>query len=179
MEFKLKRPCPKCPFRTDCLEGWLGGARASEIVYSITIEQQNFACHETTVHDDESGEHVSSATEIHCAGALIMLENIEYGVGQNARIAERLGVLDMDSLDWSSPVFASVEDFIDHHAGGEEEGECCETVDYGCEAPAGHMGSGGAVRTYTPEGLTACCDDCGSYVCENCTCWCKQGDDDD
>jgi hypothetical protein len=122
MDFDLKRPCQHCPFRTDCLKGWLGRERAREIADSI-LRGEPFPCHETTV-EGEDGEHISSSWEQHCAGSMILLE----GLGKNGmpnqlmHIAERLGLYDRHALDMAAPVFGSAEDFIDHHDDGQQRG---------------------------------------------------------
>lgn len=46
MKFDLRRPCPHCPFRRDCLPEWLGRKRAEEIAGSL-LGGESFACHET------------------------------------------------------------------------------------------------------------------------------------
>lgn len=115
----MKKPCPHCPFRTDCLKGWLGAARAEEIAESITDRQQTFPCHETCSHED--GEHIPTDEEQHCAGAMILLEKINRP-NQMMRIAERLRMYDHTKLDMTAPVFDDVEDFIDHHDGGTQRG---------------------------------------------------------
>lgn len=176
MDFDLVKPCPRCPFRTDCLEGWLGRARAQEIVESITLEQASFPCHETTNHDDDEGDYVPGGSEKHCAGALIMLEKSGIGPGQLARIAERLGQGKQVQLDLNAPVFHHTEDFVDHHSREgevEEEGEPCDVADMGCLAPAGYAVGGGVIHNHVEPGATKCCPDCGTYVCANCTCYCE------
>jgi len=119
MKFDMTAPCAGeilCPFRTDCLAGWLGEERAEQIIKSIVDRQQTFACHKTTEFDDE-GETVHHDQEQHCAGALILLEKIKRP-NQMMRIAERLGFYDRHKLKMDSPVFEEPEDFISHHANG-------------------------------------------------------------
>ncbi len=111
MKYDMVRPCENCPFRTDCLEGWLN--RAPEIARGIVDQQGTFACHETTEFDDE-GEHDQSPDEQHCAGALILLEKIGKP-NQMMRISERLGLYDHRKLDMQAPVFGSVREFVKHH----------------------------------------------------------------
>lgn len=41
-ELYQHHPCKNCPFRKDCLSGWLGEDRAKEI-----FETQTFTCHKT------------------------------------------------------------------------------------------------------------------------------------
>lgn len=115
MKFDMVRPCTNCPFRTDCLEGWLGGNRAEEIADGITVGDQTFACHETTQHDDEDGAHIPTREEQHCAGAMILLEKLEQP-NQLMRISERLHGYDMRKLDMTAPVFDDVDEFVAHHS---------------------------------------------------------------
>ena len=67
MKFDLRRPCDNCPFRTD-INFPLERARVEEIVDSITRQDRTFACHKTTKHCPETGEHIPSKKEQHCAG---------------------------------------------------------------------------------------------------------------
>lgn len=164
MGFKLRRPCAKCPFRTDCMPEWLNRGRAAEIANSITKEQQAFQCHETTEVGgaDPGGEQ-------HCAGALILLEKSGVGFGQVARIAGRMGVFDPEKLDLEAPVFDTISAFVEHHEGTAEV-ECCSVVDVDCEAPAGFAVGGGAIPNFDVEpGLTESCFRCGEPVCQACS----------
>ena len=102
-----------CPFRTDCLKGWLTESRADEIVNSIMDMQQSFPCHETTDENDE-GTVIETKKSQHCAGAMILLEKLERP-NQMMRISERLGFYDRHKLDMNSPVFDDGNEFIEHH----------------------------------------------------------------
>lgn len=117
MNFGLKRPCPKCPFRKDCLKGWLGEGRADEIASSILSGDMTFACHETTQHD-EDGAHVQHKGEHHCVGAMILVEK-EEAPNAMLQIAERLGLRDPDVIDPSAAelIFNTGGEFIAHHSG--------------------------------------------------------------
>ncbi len=116
MKFDLTKPCPQCPFRTDCLKGWLGRGRAKEIAAGVTDGQATFSCHKTTEHgdDEEDGHHYPGRDEQHCAGALILLEKIGRP-NQMMRISERLGFYDRTKLDMDAPVFDTTAEFIRHH----------------------------------------------------------------
>ena len=117
MNYDMTAPCSgaiSCPFRTDCLPGWLGKERAEEIIEAIVDRQQTFACHKTTQFDDD-GESVHHTDEQHCAGAMILLEKIERP-NQMMRIAERLRLYDRTRLQMDAPVFDEPDDFICHHA---------------------------------------------------------------
>ena len=113
MDYTLTTPCGNCPFRTDCLEGWLGEARAEEIIQSIVDQQATFSCHKLNDFDDE-GETVEGPKAQHCAGAMILLEKIERP-NQMMRIAERLGMYDRTKLKMDAPVFDDESEFIEHH----------------------------------------------------------------
>lgn len=112
MKFTLKRPCAKCPFRTD-VPGYLRRTRAVEIANGLI--RGTFACHETVDYSGESDGRETEKTH-HCAGALIMLEHMEEP-SQMMRIAERIGCYDRTRLDMKAPVFTTAEDFILHHGG--------------------------------------------------------------
>lgn len=110
MDFDLKRPCAKCPFRTD-VRPYLSYGRAEEILVGITAQDATFACHETTQHDDE-GDHIPSSKEQHCAGALILLEKTNQP-NQIMRIAERLGLYDRRRLHMDAPVYDCDDDMLE------------------------------------------------------------------
>lgn len=115
MKFDLKKPCGKmCPFHVQCLKGWLGEDRATEIAEALEHQDQTFACHKTTEVDDEGDSYTTSNSQ-HCAGAMIMLERME-NTNQLMRIAERVGSYDRHKLDMESPVFDNTELFINHHS---------------------------------------------------------------
>jgi hypothetical protein len=164
MDFDLVRPCKHCPFRTDCLEGWLSRGRASEIATALTRGQATFACHETT----ESGG-AGRGREQHCAGALLVLERQGVAPPQLARVAERLGFRDPDRLDQGAPVFDSLSAFVKHHEVDRGTFEPCSVAEMGCLAPAGFAVAGGAVENFEPEGETVECGSCAEPVCEACS----------
>lgn len=192
MQFRLKRPCANCPFRVD-VPPYLRPERAQEIATSIA-NGATFACHKTTVCDDEGeGELVAAPTSQMCAGAMVAMAKSEQA-NQAMRIAMRLGILDPDQLDLDAPVVGSLTGLVDHHAGepdeDEDEVEPCSVADYGCEAPAGYMVGGSAIRNVEfDEDATSPCVSCGTAVCENCSSaapgggricgYCEEPDDDD
>lgn len=118
MKFTLKRPCPKCPFRQDCMEGWLGEIRAAEIAQSILLGDLTFACHETTQFEDgdEGSEYAPTGEEQHCVGAMILVEK-EGATNSMLQIAERLGLRDPGLIDPAAVdlIFDCEADFIAHH----------------------------------------------------------------
>lgn len=114
MKYTLRRPCAKCPFRTD-VHPYLTRGRAIEIARGLM--RGDFACHSTLDYsDDENGDCEGKDTDKtqHCAGALIMLEHMEQP-HQMMRICERLGLYDRTKLDMASPVFKDTTGFITHH----------------------------------------------------------------
>lgn len=120
MAYDLRRPCAKCPFRTD-IKPYIRHGRALEI--AAGLERGEFTCHQTTVDsEDDEGEceRVDGPDAQHCAGALIMLE-AEGHPSQMMRIAERLRgkdggpMYDPSKLDMTAPVYQSRDEFIDAH----------------------------------------------------------------
>ncbi len=112
MKYDLVRPCAHCPFRND-IPPYLTADRVAEIWDSL--ERGEFACHETTKHDEE-GEVIRSDDESHCAGALILMEKSDRS-SQMMRICERIGMYDHTKLDMTSPVFDAIDDMIDCQEG--------------------------------------------------------------
>lgn len=91
-----RTPCKNCPFRTDCLQGWLGKDRAEEI-----SQADSFTCHKT----DKS---------MQCAGHMAVLKN-DNGF---FRLMGRLGMKDdLTELIHKSEklVFKSTKQFVKHH----------------------------------------------------------------
>lgn len=119
MNFDMTKPCENCPFRTDCLEEWLGETRATEIFESLSVRDESFPCHKTTTlveneHSEDGCERINRDQEQHCAGAMILLEKIDRP-NQMMRIMERLGGYDRKKLDMEQPVFENGDEFIAHH----------------------------------------------------------------
>jgi hypothetical protein len=102
MNFDLIAPCPKCPFRTD-VRPYLRTDRVAEICESITDNDSSFPCHKTTTFDDE-GDCIPTGKEQQCAGAMIMLEQMNMP-NQVMRIGERIGIYDRTRMRMDSPVY--------------------------------------------------------------------------
>ena len=85
-----KKPCKDCPFRRDCLQGWLGAERITEI-----IKQDSFVCHKKN--------------HLQCAGHML-LNGEENGF---VRLAKRMGI----AIDLSGKelIFHSKVNCIEHH----------------------------------------------------------------
>ncbi len=171
MRFDLRKPCEKCPFRTDVKPYLSGPERAQEIVESLG--DGGFPCHATVSYDDyddygdDESPRVSSPGEQFCAGALVMLEKVDRP-GQAMRIAERLGLYDRTKLKMDSPVYGSPEKFIRAQARGREEFGSCSVCGPGCEAPAGYMNGCTVVATPNYEKLENHCEECGEPICNAC-----------
>jgi uncharacterized protein (DUF1778 family) len=105
--FNLKRPCTKCPFRTD-VKPFIRTDRAEEIANSLARDNW-FQCHETIEHNDEGG-YKRSKGEQHCAGAAITL--LKMGrPNQLMRIGMRTG-WNPDTMDMTAPVYKSLGSFV-------------------------------------------------------------------
>ncbi len=103
--YEMTSPCPKCPFRTD-VTPYLRKERIDDIERSLVNAE--FPCHLTTTvdEDDDDDFYIPTGDEIHCAGALILLEKLGRP-SQMMRISERLGFYDRRKLDMKAPVFDS------------------------------------------------------------------------
>jgi Family of unknown function (DUF6283) len=163
--YALRRPCPKCPFRTD-VPGYLRRDRAAEIARAIAGGSE-FACHQTTEYSDETDDMEATERSQFCAGALIVMEH-EGAPNQIMRVAERFGAYDRSVLDMEAPVHRSLAAFVTHHgeADAEDEYECCSTCGPDCEAPAGYLVDGVVVPA--EPGETFGCAECGESVCGAC-----------
>lgn len=112
MNYDLKSPCPKCPFRSN-IPGYLSRRRVAEIARGLV--RGDFPCHQTTADaEDETGinTRVATAESQHCAGALILLEKLEEP-SQMMRICERLRMYDASKLHMDAPVYDSWEEMIE------------------------------------------------------------------
>lgn len=114
MNCDLVQGCANCPFRCDrpIQHGWLGQARAQDIIDTLFERDQTFACHKTAGDRDE----------YHCAGAMILLEK-QGRANQHMRIMERVGFYDRNKLKMDGPIFDTPEQFVAWHNGEEVETE--------------------------------------------------------
>lgn len=103
MKFDLTTPCKTCPFRTNCMGGWLGRERAQGIANALD-EGSSFTCHNTRGKNSQQ-----------CAGALIMLKRAHGGFSGALSVACALGLLRYQDLDLDAPIFDSLEAFVQHH----------------------------------------------------------------
>ncbi len=121
--FKLKRPCAKCPWRKDCLKGWLGESRADELAKDVILGDSPFWCHETTnfqdrdefLDDEGEARYNPNGKEQFCAGALILEKKVNQGGNFAIRIGRMFDGFKYEDLKGEELVFDSVEDFIKHH----------------------------------------------------------------
>ena len=115
--FALTSPCDTCPFRND-IDPYLTAERVMEIQESLVNAE--FPCHKTVADTGEDSDcnefHIPGPDEIHCAGALILLEK-QNQPSQMMRIAERLRMYDRTKLDMDAPVCDCWEDMIDVQEG--------------------------------------------------------------
>ena len=107
MEYKLKKPCENCPFRSD-KRFHLAENRIKEITNGLLDEDVPFACHKTTT---EIGKSCSDKGAQHCAGALIFLEQMNKS-HRMMRVAAYIGEYDASKLDKSIPIYKSVKEMI-------------------------------------------------------------------
>lgn len=185
--YALKTPCRDCPFRSD-IEPYLRPGRAQEIAQTL-LDGGGFACHKTVDYSDslddlesESyGQGRVTADSQQCAGALATMERGGH-MGQQARIAARLGLYDPEQLKPDAPVYGSLTDWVAAHRGGPQtvttddgeviEYEHCGVVGEDCEDPAGYGGPSGAYENMdepTCNPLTDNCQHCGANCCNACT----------
>lgn len=118
MNYRKTTPCDNCPFRYD-VKPFIHPERAEEIAYS----EGEFACHKTTVsndNDEDGGTLKATEKSLHCAGFLIMREKSERP-SQMMRIAERFGDYDRRKLDMDAPVYGCQQEMIDAHYDAAEE----------------------------------------------------------
>lgn len=183
--FRLKKPCPKCPFRSD-IDKYLRFERVQEIANSL-YQGAEFPCHQTTEHyeDPDTGamERIVTSKSAFCAGALITMEKEGYS-NQMVRISERLGMYDRENLDMEAPVYGSLAEWVASYVevptvtvegpnGVVEvlEFEHCGVVGPECEDPPGYMGGGGVMHSTevpTCNPIEDCCGYCGTPACTAC-----------
>ncbi len=136
MNFGLKKPCRECPFRADCLKGYLGPDTGSpeafvrpvmgsrELMPGVWVggEPQDTACH---MDIDRAREFVKREFDIadpdpddleqygvklqHCAGALHFLNAICKLPHDREKVAA------MERVKPDVPMIESFEGFIAHH----------------------------------------------------------------
>lgn len=112
MNYDMKVPCAKCPFRRGTPMRLLP-ARIREI--ERAVNQHNgatFPCHETVDYSNSSSGRATERTQ-HCAGALIYAE--KHGVSsQLTRISERLGMYRIEELADDSLVWDDLDEWLEN-----------------------------------------------------------------
>lgn len=111
--FALTTPCVDCPFRKD-IAFYLTPKRRREIAEHLRHDG-TFQCHKTTDGEwDDQGIYHPTDNEIHCAGALlVLLKSGELAANWRLRTAVGWQLLDLDALDQTAQVFATLDDFIE------------------------------------------------------------------
>lgn len=179
--FRVKKPCPRCPFRTD-VPKYIYPERAQEIADSL-YGGAEFPCHQTTSPSDDDVEMVVTKDSAWCAGAMGTMEKEGYS-NQMVRIGERLGMVEeikvdddllYDSLaDWVQSFREIPTVTITNSDGSTEvlEYEHCGVVyDNDCEDPPGYSAGGGVAQSTdepTCHPIDDCCAHCGSLMCTAC-----------
>lgn len=182
-----RTPCAKCPFRKD-VPNYLRPGRRVEIAHAL-LSGAPFHCHGTVDYsgEDDEGDTIADTSEsLLCAGAERSLAAAGTS-SQMGRIAERLGLVDLDAITaddgvevWNINEWQHRPD--DKDVADVTEVETCSIVNSGCLAPAGYAVGGGVV--YGTVAADMHCDECGEPVCSNCmgdnsTCPMCRGEDDD
>ena len=90
-----KKPCSNCPYRKDSMKGWLGKARAKELV-----KEQSFVCHKTTQGEDKD--------RLQCAGHMLLM-----GLKNSFVLTAKLMGIKL-TLSGREQVFETEQDFIKH-----------------------------------------------------------------
>jgi hypothetical protein len=111
VQFKIKRPCDGCPFRTDRAPFL---RRAATLAKQLSDDSFWFACHETT--GVKKGRRIKPENQSQCAGSMIVLwrqgrPNIAM------RIALTYKMIRVSDLNAPAPVFNSLAEFAAHHEG--------------------------------------------------------------
>ena len=114
VHMNLKKPCGEmCPFRRDCLPGWLGHDRAKGIALALE-DGAVFSCHKTVNYDDDDEPNRSTSNHEHCAGAMLTLMK-EGRENTWMQVAERLGYWDRSRMEDEGNTFDNLDEFIEHH----------------------------------------------------------------
>ncbi len=171
--YALRKPCPKCPFRTD-VKPFLRHERVVEMAHEIQSGSE-FPCHETTEHGDE--HTYATVDSKHCAGAMILARKTNPNHStQMMRITERIAgvgsnveAFDPDRLDMDAPVHDDWQAFVDHFDTRPESERLphCDISGPSCDDPAGWM-MGQVVTNVGPGTAEYECSRCGASMCADC-----------
>lgn len=111
----LNAPCPNCPFLRAQV-AMLRAGRKREIAAALRRGEW-FPCHKTVDYEQDDGGRTTHRSRW-CAGALATMENEpDPGAAKNqaVRIAQRLGLIDLEALRGRELVFGSLREWV---AGG-------------------------------------------------------------
>lgn len=157
------RACPTCPFTNPDRDAVCRPSRRREIQRGVTLDDATFHCHsEVTYSDDGEETEADTYGARQCAGMTTLLLR-DGAANQVMRFADRIG----EPLTEDDRVqYRSLSDWV----GDDEDpaGEACNTVNAGCTAPAGWLGSGGGVVTNMDTFAELHCAECCEPVCEAC-----------
>lgn len=105
MNNNVKKPCNDCPFRKASLAGWLGASTPHQFI-STTMADHPMPCHLTVDYSDPAWKaKLDTSGASYCAGALTFFANI-FKLSRD---------LDRPRMPRSDAVFASPQEFLDHH----------------------------------------------------------------
>ena len=116
MKFDLKRPCANCPFRKGQGSRFNLPPQRLDEIYTAP----SFPCHKTVDYDrddDDGDEYVEpfvGGDAQACAG-LAAVQMREEQPGQMLRIAERLGMVNLDDYDPKHEAYEDWWDVLDAH----------------------------------------------------------------
>lgn len=171
----IESPCAKCPWLAKFKGGddyLQPGRRRGIMVDLLSGATGSFPCHETVDHDDDACNDDDSGCVtggIQCAGASLVLLRAGRDT-QMIRIEENLGMLDTAALlerNERVELWTLRECLDELDEDEDEETDTCNVVNAGCEAPAGYLIGGEAVRG--TDTVDTRCPACGEFVCDNCS----------
>lgn len=109
----ILKPCDNCPFRKDCVDGWLTEGRAKEIINSIAVKKEAFVCHKT--YSNKNSKKVITQKSKGCAGAaMLLLKNNT--LNTPLQIAIKLNLTAPEQFSGTNMVFDTYEEFISRHS---------------------------------------------------------------
>lgn len=112
----MRQPCKDCPFRSDAPHHGLSLATSRRILDDI-LGDTGFPCHKTVDYSEEGQWRLTEKTT-HCVGAVIFTEHVRPG-GFKGNLSFRSTALfsdELNDLDFQTPVFKTVEEFIGEEA---------------------------------------------------------------
>lgn len=110
--FALKRPCNNCPFRKGAGRTFRLGRERVEGIFAAPA----FQCHKTLDYSDE--QPAAGEAPQQCAGLMAVLARAEKP-NQIMQVASRLGRLEIAELDPDGAAYATMEEAMAEHDGGD------------------------------------------------------------